>query len=141
MYEPASLRVAAELKNLGTIRGFVEEQLLALGISGSEADNLVLATDELATNIMLHGYKGMSGSIEIEVAHHENALYITLRDRAPVFNPNTMPEPDTTLPLDQRALGGMGIFLARRASDEIRHLARPGGGNEVSLVKRGLINI
>jgi serine/threonine-protein kinase RsbW len=139
MYEPAILRVGAELKNLGTIRGFVEEQLMALGIEGSQADHLVLAADELATNIILHGYQKQPGSIEVELAYHEDTLYVTLRDRAPVFNPNTMPEPDITVPLEQRALGGMGIFLARRASDEIRHIARPGGGNEVSLVKRGLI--
>src|SRR5215212_8492375 len=100
MYEPAILRVAAELKNLGTIRGFVEEQLMALGIEGSEADHLVLAADELATNIIMHGYKKQPGSIEIELAHHESAIYITLRDRAPVFNPNTTPEPDITVPLE-----------------------------------------
>ena len=112
---------------------------MALGIEGSEADHLVLAADELATNIIIHGYKKQPGSIEVELAHHEGTLYITLRDRAPVFDPNTQPEPDITVPLEQRALGGMGVFLARRASDEIRHVARPGGGNEVSLVKRGLV--
>jgi serine/threonine-protein kinase RsbW len=139
MYEPALIRVAADLKNLGTIRSFVQEQLLALGIAGLEADHLVLAADEVATNIILHGYEKQPGSIEVEVAHDPDTLYITLRDRAPVFNPNTMPEPDLTVPLEQRALGGMGIFLARRATDEIRHMARPGGGNELCLVKKGLL--
>jgi anti-sigma regulatory factor (Ser/Thr protein kinase) len=47
-----------------------------------------------------------------------------------------VPEPDITLPLERRPVGGLGIFLSRKLMDEIRHRALPEGGNEVTLVKR-----
>ena len=46
------------------------------------------------------------------------------------------PEPDLTLPLERRPLGGMGVHLARTLTDGMRHRILPGGGNEVTLEKR-----
>jgi serine/threonine-protein kinase RsbW len=137
-YYPALLTIAADLKNLATIRAFVEEQMLIIGIEEHQSSHLVLAADELATNIILHGYQKSPGSIEVEVAQQGSDLTITLRDRAPEFDPTSVPEPDINVPLEQRALGGMGVFLARRASDEIRYKMRAGGGNEISLIKRSV---
>jgi serine/threonine-protein kinase RsbW len=137
-YYPALLTIAADLKNLATIRAFVEEQMLIIGVEEHQSSHLVLAADELATNIILHGYEKRPGSIEVEVAQQGSDLTITLRDRAPEFDPTGVPEPDINVPLEQRALGGMGVFLARRASDEIRYKMRPGGGNEIALIKRNI---
>jgi serine/threonine-protein kinase RsbW len=135
---PTLLTISANLKNLATIRSFVQEQMLAMGLAEDKTSALVLATDELATNIVIHGYKSQAGSIEVGIKRDGDSLLIVLRDRAPVFDPNTAASPDTTAPLEKRPLGGMGVFLAKRAADEIRHRKRRGGGNEVTLIKKGL---
>jgi serine/threonine-protein kinase RsbW len=132
------LRLAAELNNLETIRRFVEESMRALHVDEKAAYDLVQAVDECATNIVEHGYRGQPGSIEIEIERVDKTLTIELRDHAPVFDPTSVPPPDLTQPLEEREPGGLGVFLARHMVDEMQHRALPGGGNELTMIKRAL---
>jgi serine/threonine-protein kinase RsbW len=132
----ASLRIAAKLENLAAIRRFVEETAIAFGIQPAVVTGIVLAVDEAASNIVVHGYQGQPGTIEIEVKRERAALLICLRDEASPFDPTSVPAPDTTLPLEQRASGGLGIHLIRHMMDEVTHRTIPQGGNELVLVKR-----
>ncbi|MBM4466217.1 MAG: ATP-binding protein [Chloroflexi bacterium] len=106
-----SLHIAAELKNLAAICLFVEEVATALGVDPAIIPDVVLAVDEAASNIIIHGYQGQGGAVEIEVGQEGDALVIRLRDEAAPFDPTTVPAPDLTVPLEQRAVGGLGIHL------------------------------
>jgi serine/threonine-protein kinase RsbW len=130
-----SLQTTAELGNLSQLRDFVEMAATALGIEPDLVFNIQLAVDEVATNIMLHGYRGQGGSLELELERVGTDLVVRLRDEAPPFDPTTVPPPDLTLPLVKRPIGGLGIHLVRRAMDEVIHRVRPAGGNELTLVK------
>ncbi|HWQ14009.1 MAG TPA: ATP-binding protein [Roseiflexaceae bacterium] len=133
------LRIAAELRALETVRHFLERVARDLGVPPDPLYDVLLSVDELVTNIVLHGYRGGPGTIEVQVRPVGDALEITLRDEAPVFDPTRVPAPDTTLPLELRPSGGLGIHLARHFTDSIAHRALPGGGNEIILVKKGVI--
>ena len=100
---------------------------------------VLLAVDEAATNIIVHGYKRQQGRIEIEMRPEGPDLIIVLRDEAPLFDPTRHPSPDLTLPLEQRQPGGLGIFLMRQVMDEVTHRPRAGGGNELIMIKRKII--
>jgi len=130
------LRIAAKLENLAAIRRFVEEAAAALGVGPATVTDIVLAVDEAASNIVVHGYRGQPGTIEIEVKRERDALLIYLRDEASPFDPNSVPAPDLTTPLEQRATGGMGIHLIRQIMDKVTHRNTSQGGNELFLVKR-----
>jgi serine/threonine-protein kinase RsbW len=134
----SSLRIAAELNNLAEIRRFVQETATALGIDPAVIPNLILAVDEAASNIITHGYQGQGGIIEVEVSREEDALVIRLRDEATPFDPTSVPPPDLILPLQQRPVGGLGIHLIRQVMDEMAYRIMPQGGNELTLVKRGI---
>jgi serine/threonine-protein kinase RsbW len=136
MKSQPTLAVAADLKNLASIRRFVEEAAGALGFEAGIVPKVQLAVDEAATNIITHGYQGQKGSLEIELRREGHNLVVYLRDDAPPFDPTQAAPPDITLPLEQRALGGMGIHLMRQAMDEISHRRRVNGGNELILIKR-----
>jgi serine/threonine-protein kinase RsbW len=130
------LLIAAELKNLSSIRTFVEEEAAALGAQPKAVADMLLAVDEAATNIMVHGYQGRPGAIEIEVSRRQDDLVVRLRDQAAPFDPNQVPPPDLTLPLEERPIGGLGVYLITRLMDEMQHRIRPEGGNELILVKK-----
>ena len=130
------LRVAAELNNLETIRRFVEECARDLHVDQDTAFDLAQAVDECTTNIIEHGYQGQPGSIEIEIERDGVMLMIELRDHAPGFDPTRVPPPDLSQPLEEREPGGLGVFLTRHMVDEMRYRALPGGGNELTLIKR-----
>ena len=139
MSKVVSLRVAADVGQLAAIRAFVEQHSRALGIDPFEIYDLVLAVNEVATNIVVHGYRNQPGVIEIDLRRQGEAIEIRLRDQAPLFDPTGVPVPDLTLPLQKRPLGGMGVHVTRQIMDAVRYRVTPVGGNELVLVKRVMV--
>jgi serine/threonine-protein kinase RsbW len=139
MGDVVSISVAADVEQLAAIRAFVGLQAERFGVDSSASYDLVLATNEMATNIVAHGYRGQPGTIEIELRRSGDAIEIRLRDHAPLFDPTRAPAPDLTLPLHNRPLGGMGILVTRQMMDDVPHRSLPPGGNELTLVKRGIV--
>jgi len=132
----ADLFVAAEVGNLAEIRRFVREEATALGAGEEAICDLELAVDEAACNIICHGYQDLGGTIQVGVKRDGDRLIVCLHDEAPPFDPTRHPPADVTLPLEQRRLGGLGIFLIRQAVDEMVYRVPPEGGNELTLIKR-----
>ena len=136
----STLRVSAELENLWVVRRFVEHRAAALGADPDALSDVVFAANELATNTIVHGYCGRPGRIEIEMGQKGDGLVVRLRDRAPPFDPHETTEPDLTLPLEQRPLGGLGIYMTLQLVDKLLHRVTPEGENEVILIKRDILN-
>ncbi len=132
----AVLRIAAEIDNLSAIRQFVEESARALGAGPDCVADLIQAVDEAATNVIMYGYCGGPGTLELEAGRSGEEVLVTLRDQAPPFDPTTVPPPDLCCPLDERRTGGLGVYLMRAMTDGLVHRALPDGGNELMLVKR-----
>ncbi len=131
--------IPADVRELEQLRQFFEAAAAQLGVDGEGAADLLLALNEAATNIIVHGYKGRPGTLELQITPVGADLMLQLRDRAPLFDPTTVPPPRTDLPLEQRRLGGMGVHLTRHFTDELRYRVTPEGGNELILVKRGVL--
>lgn len=139
MDEPAILRLNANLSDLEDIRNFVEKYAQRLNVDPSATYDILLSVTEMVTNTIVHGYRGESGPIEIEISQQDDALVVFLRDEAPPFDPTQLPTPDITLPLEQRPVGGLGVYLTREFMDRMSYRQGAGGGNELVLVKEGII--
>ena len=126
----------AELKDLSTMRAFIKESALKLGGDAEPVSELLIAANEAITNIILHGYQSKPRLIEIFVELETNEIQLRLLDTAPAFDPTTVPQPDISLPLDQRPYGGMGVHLMRAFSDELEYRLSAGGMNELIITKR-----
>ena len=112
----------AALDSLAELRSYVKEAAGGAGIDEVRAYKLQLAVDEIATNIISYGYKdvGESAVISIRGEIRDGALVITLEDHAQPFDPRTVRMPDAedlAKPLEERAVGGLGIFLAIQGVD------------------------
>jgi anti-sigma regulatory factor (Ser/Thr protein kinase) len=127
------MRIEADVKHLAAIRHFVEEIAQAAGFSAEATGDLMLAVDEAATNVIVHAYKDRPGHIEIEPVLRSDTLEIRVRDRGPRFDPTLVPPPDFSIPLEERALGGLGIYLMRQSVDEVSYRVTPDGANELTL--------
>jgi glutamate/tyrosine decarboxylase-like PLP-dependent enzyme/anti-sigma regulatory factor (Ser/Thr protein kinase) len=134
----APLCIAARLESLADIRRFVRDRATVLDVDPATIADLVLAVDEAATNVITHGYQGQEGIVEIEVRREGNAVIAQVRDEAKPFDPTAAPPPDLTLPPEERAMEGMGIYMMRRNTDEMSHRLTLQRGNELTLVKRGI---
>jgi anti-sigma regulatory factor (Ser/Thr protein kinase) len=129
----AELRVGANLDVLSSIGAFVMDAAKAAGLNSRAAYRLRLAVDEMATNVIVHGKPlEHSGDDEIRLVSDidEQNLKITMEDRGPEFNPleRQVPGEHLVKPLEQRPIGGLGVFLAIRGVDRF-HYERVGDIN------------
>jgi anti-sigma regulatory factor (Ser/Thr protein kinase) len=97
---------------------------------------LHLALDEIVTNVARYAYdEGQPRRIALSVAREPGAVRVVVSDTGRPFNPlHHVYTPEDT-PLDQRRVGGLGIFLVRQVVDEVRYRRRD-GRNVLTLVKR-----
>ena len=133
------LAVEASLDNLREVRSFIDRAGADLGVNDRALGDLRLAVDEAMTNVVLHGYGSAGGPAEIHMHAEGEAVVIRILDRARRFDPSEVKAPQLHTAFKDRPAGGMGIFLIRKMTDEAEFLPRPGGGNEIRLVKRGVV--
>jgi len=97
--------------------------------------SLNVALDELLANELSHGMAGRdTGLLTADVELDQDRLTVTLSDDGPPFDPFGQAAPDTTLSVDDRPIGGLGIHLVRELMDEVSSERRD-GRNVVILVK------
>ena len=95
-----------------------------------------LALEELGLNIMDYGLERPEQEIEITLKADEDSLVIEIMDEGRPFDPLTdAPEPDLSLPIEDRRVGGLGIHLVRTMMDDMQY-RREQGRNHLTLVTR-----
>ena len=114
------------LDSLDDIRQLVKEKAQAANLSKKAAYNLMLALDEIVTNIVLYGYEqaGKEGVVEVMTEQTEGQLKIIVEDDATPFDPLQRDLPDESefsKPLEERSIGGMGIFLTINGVDSFQY--------------------
>lgn len=139
MTRVSELSVEADLGNLKKVRSFISETGKSLGADDDSVGDMCLVVDEAVTNVILHGYDGRKGTVEVSVEREGNALVITIRDQAKAFNPDEVEAPHLEESLSERDYGGMGVYLINKLTDEAEFRQLPGGGNELRLVKKEVI--
>lgn len=94
-----------------------------------------LAIEEFVTNSIKYGYHDSAEHvIEVELRLTDGDLMLTVTDDGHPFNPLEAPQPDTTLPVEERPIGGLGIYLLRKMFDRMDY-TRTDGKNRVTLRK------
>ncbi|WP_251049870.1 MULTISPECIES: anti-sigma regulatory factor [unclassified Streptomyces] len=133
---PAELEVPATIWALGEIAAFVLRLAAAGGLDKGAAYRLRLAVDELATNIVMHGYRGGGGRITVRGRSGPAGVQIAIEDTAPAFDPveGCLP-PVPGLPPERRRVGGLGIHLALTSVDEFSYTRRNGRNISTLTVK------
>jgi serine/threonine-protein kinase RsbW len=132
----AELSLQAGLDQLSTIRAFVGQVGCDLGLDERTIYALELAVDEACTNVIRHAYRGQGGEIRIRVEQMDDRVQVVIRDWGQAFDPQAIPLPDVTAPLEQRPLGGVGLFLMRQMMDSVEFEFSPNDGNKLTMTKR-----
>lgn len=138
---PLKLTLPALFENLDVIRQFVAGQAQSCGLGPQAVYSVQLAADEAFTNIVEHAYGGeCQEKIECTSQITEQGLVITLKDCGRPFNPEEIPDPDLESDLEDRQVGGLGLYFIRQLMDEVVFtFAQPGNlqsCNIVRMVKR-----
>jgi serine/threonine-protein kinase RsbW len=129
--------VTSELANLANIGIFVSERARLSGMSEKQVFEVQMAVDEACTNAMVHAYQGdPEGEVRVCCYLEGNEFVIEVVDQGQVFDATAVPEPDLGKPIEDRDIGGLGLFFMRKLMDSVVFATPSEGGNQVIMRKR-----
>lgn len=118
-----TLSINNNLTEISQLEPFMEKLSEAYGISPDVQFQLNLALDEALANSINYAYpEGMEGSIILEAETEGNLLVLRLMDYGTPFDPTLQGDVDTTLSVEQRPIGGLGIFLIKQMMDDVTYV-------------------
>ena len=132
------LTITATVENIETVTDFVNEQLEALNCPMKAQMQIDIAIDELFGNIAHYAYNPDVGdaTVRVEVIEDPLSVVITFIDKGVPYDPLTAADPDITLSADDRAIGGLGIFMVKKSMDEIVY--RYDNGSNILSIRKNL---
>lgn len=132
------LTIAATVENIEVVTDFVNEQLEALDCPMKAQMQIDIAIDELFGNIAHYAYDPDVGeaTVRVEVTENPMAVIITFIDKGIPYDPLKQADPNTSLPAEERELGGLGIFMVKKSMDEITYTYKD--GQNILAIKKNL---
>lgn len=133
------LTLPATLESLGPLVQYVLRAAADAGLDHKAAYRLRLAVDEIATNIITHGYADahVTGDVLVNADVGDEQLVITLEDWAPAFDPRAQEDPDhIDKPSEERPIGGLGVFLALQSTDAFDYEYRDNRNRNILTMNR-----
>lgn len=117
----------ARLDSLTPLQDFISGQA-GPHLSENRIQQVLLATEEALVNIFSYAYpEAEPGKVRVVCEPgEEKGLVIRFEDRGAPFNMLESEDPDLTASLDDRAIGGLGIFFIRQMIDELAYERKDG---------------
>ena len=131
-----SITLTNNIDDVPKLAEFVEIVCEAVGFDMSTSMSLNLAMEEAVVNVMNYAYPtGTIGNVNITAEANDEQLKFVISDNGKPFDPTTKSEVDTTMSVEDRPIGGLGIHLIRQIMDSINY-ERTGGMNVLTLRKK-----
>jgi sigma-B regulation protein RsbU (phosphoserine phosphatase) len=131
-----SIILPNDTQEVPKLTAFVDEVCEAVGFSADETSQVKVAIEEAVVNVMNYAYPpGTRGDVTIEAASNDVRLKFTIIDSGKPFDPTVQAGVDTTLPANERPIGGLGIHIVRQIMDSINY-ERMGNLNVLTLRKK-----
>ncbi len=124
-----------KLEDIPILLSEVRQAAQNVGFTPSRTAQIELVVEELLANIFKHAYSGTGGRIEFscEALPAKKQVKVVVSDWSKPFNIFESTKPDLDSDLDVRPIGGLGVHLIKKLTDEI-HYKRIEGGNETVLI-------
>ena len=137
VHELKELTIKAVPENLDEVIEFINEQLEAYGCGMREQMAIDVAVDELFVNIAKYAYDPAVGyaTVRIDVLNEPLTVEITFIDNGKQYDPLSNKDPDISLALEDRPIGGLGILIVKKTMDVV-HYEYKDGKNILTIKKR-----
>jgi anti-sigma regulatory factor (Ser/Thr protein kinase) len=122
-----TLQLQNRLAEIARLVDAVESFGTHAGLSSDLTYRLTLSLDEIVSNVIRHGYSDTNDHVvEVRLSIHDGVVTSVIEDDGHPYDPRESPEPDLSMPVEQRGPGGLGIFLVRQMMDSIDYARRDG---------------
>ena len=126
--------IGSDIAEIPEVSAWLEEVMLGSGFTEEAILDTQLAVEEAITNVIVHGYKEPGGEVVITCHVNSDRVEVEIADTAPRFDPLSMPVPDLDGSIEERRIGGLGVFLIRQVMDEVSYRYE-NGKNILVLIK------
>ena len=107
--------------NLPAVQAFVEEQLETSDCPMKVFMQITMAVEEIFVNVASYAYAPGTGMVTVRVEVGGDEAAITFIDSGMQYNPLAKADPDVTVPVEERSIGGLGIFLTKKVMDDLSY--------------------
>lgn len=131
-----SITAEAKIENIVLVTDFVNSILEKNECSMKVQMEIDIVIDEIFSNIAYYAYAPGSGeaTVQVEIEDSPKRLELVFIDRGIPYNPLENKDPDVTLDIEERKIGGLGIFLVKKMMDEVLY-EYVDGQNILKLIK------
>jgi serine/threonine-protein kinase RsbW len=129
------ISVASDAAQLPVLTRFLNDFWSTAGPPPAELLKFELALEEVFMNVVMHGSPGACTQVEVSVLFSEGRLTLMVENDGPAFDPLRLPAPDVAASLEERKVGGLGVFLVRQMMDDVSY-ERVAARNQLRMTKR-----
>jgi sigma-B regulation protein RsbU (phosphoserine phosphatase) len=131
-----SIILENDVSQVTELNQFVQSVTEELQLDKALSRRIKLAVEEVAVNIMNYAYVAdAKGQVKVEAMANDQRLRFILTDSGRAFDPTAVSRADTTLSVEDRPIGGLGILLVRNLMDSINY-ERIDGQNILKIEKK-----
>ncbi len=131
-----TLLIKNDVHEVSKFSAFMKSVMEKMGVETSLARKLRLAVEEAVVNVIDYAYPaGQEGDIEVRMMFDGETLKTVIIDSGVAFDPTAKEKADTSLSIEDRQIGGLGILLVRELMDSINY-ERAEGQNFLTLIKK-----
>ena len=127
----------AKTEALSDVLGFVDRALEGFECPMKVQTAVCVAIEEVFVNVAHYAYVDGEGEMTLGIGFDKESRILTFRmtDKGVPFDPLAKPDPDLTLSAEEREIGGLGIFIAKKTMDKIEY-AYENGQNVLTMMKK-----
>jgi sigma-B regulation protein RsbU (phosphoserine phosphatase) len=131
-----SITLDNDVAQVTELNQFVQSVTEELQLEKALSRRIKLAVEEVVVNIMNYAYVAdVKGQVKVEAMANDERLRFILTDSGRAFDPTAVSRADTTLTVEDRPIGGLGILLVRNLMDSINY-ERIDGQNILRIEKK-----
>ncbi len=131
-----TLTLDASIENVEVVTAFAEEEMEKLEVPMKVRVKINIAIDELFSNIARYAYGDKTGMVTVQIEDLQDTagIALTFIDQGIPYDPLEKEDPDVTLSAEEREIGGLGIFMAKKSMDDMTYEYKD-GQNIVRIIK------
>ena len=116
-----SITLPNDIATISQLSEFVETVCEEKGLDMALTMNLNLALEEAVVKVMSYAYPGSHGDVKVDIKIDDQKVVSILTDSGIPFDPTQKGDVDTTLPAEERPIGGLGIHLVKQIMDKVSY--------------------
>lgn len=117
-----AVKLPAKLEFLEELIDVAANYARKMSFTDGRIGEIRVAVEEALVNVMKYAYGNSGGDVEITCGTEDGkSIIIEIIDGGIPFNPLSLKEPDTTLGISERKIGGLGILLIKKLINEVRY--------------------